>query len=165
MKSMPPLAWRSNCGKYQVRVTKRAYYSMHELAAQYAPCEVGTSLVGSYSDDGCCAIVHGIAPLSADSKGSPNVFHRGILGLRSFFNRITMRFRGRRHYVGEWHSHPGSDPSASLLDDRNQAAISSDEKVDCPESILVIIGGNLSTNPSLGLFVYSRNGGKITLHS
>ena len=163
MKRIPPLTWQSNDRQYSVRVTKPAFHSMLQLAAQHAPNEVGTSLVGSYSDDGSLAVVHRIAPLSADSRGSRNAFLRGILGLRTFFGKVIARFRGRRHYVGEWHSHPGGIPVPSSTDDYNQTAIATDKVAHCPECILVILGGDFSDDPVLGLYVYSRSRGKIVL--
>jgi proteasome lid subunit RPN8/RPN11 len=156
--------WQSTCGRYNVRITRRAFRSMLALAARHIPNEVGTPLVGSYSDDGHRAAVHAIAPLPDDSHGSPSSFIRGIRGLGAFFGRLVARFRGRRHYVGEWHSHPGGSSTASPTDDRNQAAIAADPKADCPESVLIIVGGEVPTAPTLGLYVYSRAMGKIVLH-
>jgi hypothetical protein len=138
---------------------------MVKLAIQHIPNEIGTSLVGSYSDDGHRAVIHGIAPLSPDSSGSPTSFIRGILGLRDFFDRLLARFRRKRHYVGEWHSHPNGPPAASPKDDRDQKAIAHDEKTDCFECILVIVGDDLSASPSLGVYIYSRTRGKIPLNS
>jgi proteasome lid subunit RPN8/RPN11 len=163
MRHYPPLTWRSTCGQYTVRVTKRAYWSVVKLATQHSPNEVGTSLVGSYSDDGYRAIVHSIAPLSSDSQGSPTAFFRGVRGLREFFGTLVARFRGHRHYIGEWHSHPGGSPASSSTDDHNQAAIASDKATDCPESILLIIGGTFPTHPNLRLYIFSRTRGKLEL--
>ena len=124
---------------------------------------MGTSLVGYYSDDGFEASVLDLAPLSSDSKGSRTSFYRGIAGLGKFFAKLCRTFSGRRHYVGEWHSHPNSTPIPSGTDNRNQLAIAKDTKTDCPECILIIIGGPLSNFNELGVFVYSRKRGKVTL--
>ena len=74
-----------------------------------------------------------------------------------------MKRNGGVYYLGEWHSHPNGVPKPSGMDDENQFAISNDKKTDCPESILLIIGGGIKTNPSLGCFVYSKRNGKIIL--
>ena len=161
----PPLTWQSTCGSYAVRIKPRAMRSMLRLAQEHFPHEVGTSLVGSYSDDGNLAIVQSLAPLTADSRGSRFSFLRGVLGLPEFFSRVYRRFSGHRHYVGEWHSHPRGQPIASATDDRNQAAIASDPAADCPECILVIVGGRPEEAPGLGVYVYSRERGRLDLHS
>lgn len=136
---------------------------MTELAQTHYPKEVGTSLVGCYSDDGFEASVLDLAPLSSDSKGSRTSFYRGIAGLRKFFAKLCRSSAGRRHYVGEWHSHPNGTPIPSGTDNRNQLAIAKDSKTDCPECILIITGGTFSNFNELGVFVYSRKRGKVTL--
>jgi len=136
---------------------------MVRMAHQHLPNEVGTSLVGTYSRDGRKATITGISPLPSDSRATRTTFQRGIDGLTQFFNNVFARFRGRRHYVGEWHSHPYSAPHPSTTDDTNQAAIAQDTRVDCPEPILVIIGGDFDQHTDLQAFVYSRTHGKVVL--
>lgn len=164
MNTPVPLEWLSACGRYSVRLKKPAFRRMVRMAAAHAPAEVGTSLVGSYSPEGSVAIVHGLAPLSDDSQGSRFAFLRGIKGLHSFFVRLCSRFAGKRHYVGEWHSHPDAAPFPSPIDDSNQLAIAGDPAAECPECILLIVGGHCPDSPDLGVFVYSRTSGRIELH-
>ena len=161
----PPLHWRSACGTYSVRIKMPAYRAMKKLAEKHSPVEVGTSLVGAYTYNGTLAIVHGLAPLTPDSRGWRTSFVRGITGLHTFFTRVYRRFCGKRHYVGEWHSHPHAAPSPSPTDDRNQTDIANDQSAECPECILVIIGGDLTHVPDLSVFVYSRTHGRIDLES
>lgn len=163
MTSSPPLHWHSACGTYDVRISRGCFRAMKSMARDHMPNEVGTSLVGTYSDDGRRATVNGIAPLPSDSRSTRTTFQRGINGLFQFFNTIFSRYRGRRHYVGEWHSHPNAAPIASGTDDANQFAIANDASTDCPEAILVIIGGDGNDNVSLQMYVYSRTRGKIVL--
>ena len=137
---------------------------MTKMAQEHYPNEVGTSLVGCYSDDGFKASVLELAPLSSDSKGSRTSFHRGVVGLRNFFRKLRKKFSGRRYYVGEWHSHPNAAPIPSNTDNQNQLEIAEDMKTECPECILIIIGGTLSNFDEIGVFVYSRKRGRVTLH-
>lgn len=137
---------------------------MIEMARNHYPNEVGTSLVGSYSDNGFKASILDLAPLTSDSKGSSTSFCRGTSGLRKFFAKLRETFSGKRYYVGEWHSHPNGAPIPSDMDDHNQLAIAKDKKTNCPECILVIIGGVLSNFDKKGVFVYSRKRGKIVLY-
>ena len=136
---------------------------MLALARRHAPVEVGTSLIGRYSNDGWQAIVIGLAPLSEDSEGSRNEFYRGVKGLRLFYRHLLQRFHRQRHYVGEWHSHPNGPPSPSATDKANQDAIAKDHATECPEAILVILGGELSSRPDLRIFIQSRSHGLVAL--
>jgi len=153
----------SACGRYTVSISLSCLARMIEMTAAHHPHEIGTSLVGSYSDDGFDALVSDMAPLSPDSMSSQSTFVRGTKGLRAFFSRVWVAFAGNRFYVGEWHSHPNGSPVPSRLDDSNQLAISRDRKTNCPESILIIVGGNPVSDYHLGVFVYSRMRGRVDL--
>jgi integrative and conjugative element protein (TIGR02256 family) len=132
-------------------------------AKQHAPVEVGTSLIGRYVDNGWRAVVVGLAPLPSNSEGSRNQFYRGVKGLREFYLKLFQRFHRQRHYVGEWHNHPDGAPTPSSTDRLNQSAIAVDQKTDCPEAVLIILGGQLSSNPALAVFIHSRTHGLIAL--
>lgn len=136
---------------------------MTKMAQAHYPNEVGTSLVGHYSDDGFEASVLDLAPLSPDSKGWCTSFYRGTAGLRKFFAKLYKTFSGKRYYVGEWHSHPDAAPIPSGTDNKNQLAIAKDMKTGCSECILIIIGGILTNFNEIGVYVYSRKRGKIIL--
>ena len=159
----PPLRWRSESPRYSVIIRKQCFREMLALAKRHAPVEVGTSLIGRYSNDGWQAIVVGLAPLSKDSKGSRNEFYRGVKGLRKFYRQLFERFHRQRHYVGEWHSHPDGPPSPSPTDNVNQGAIAKDRATECPEAILIILGGKLSSVPELRVFIQSRSHGLVAL--
>lgn len=133
------------------------------MAQAHSPNEVGTSLVGCYSNNGFEASVLDLAPLSPDSKGSRTSFYRGVAGLKKFFTKLRQSFSGKRHYVGEWHSHPDAAPFPSQTDDGHQLAIAKDPNTACPECILIIIGHTLSNVDEIGVFVYSRKRGRISL--
>ncbi|MFN3191478.1 MAG: Mov34/MPN/PAD-1 family protein [Aureliella sp.] len=156
--------WQSEDGKYRVQIAEAVIANMRELAVKHAPNEVGTSLVGSYSDDGHTATIDGLAPLSSDSRGSRLTFVRGVQNLAGFFSGIFRSSQGRRHYVGEWHSHPDGPVLPSDTDDQNQVDIANDRDTDCPEVILVIVGGSAEDFPNIGVFVYSRCKGRIALN-
>ena len=136
---------------------------MMKMAQAHSPIEVGTSLVGCYSDDGFEAYVLDLAPLSQDSKGSRTSFYRGTAGLRKFFAKLRETFKSKRHYVGEWHSHPDVPPLPSQRDDVQQLAIAKDTNTKCPECILILIGHTLSCVDEIAVFVYSRKRGRIPL--
>ena len=136
---------------------------MMEMVRAHYPNEVGTSLVGCYSENGFEVSVLDLAPLSPDSKGSRTSFYRGVAGLGKFFIKLRQTFSGKRHYVGEWHSHPNAAPLPSQTDDLHQLAIAKDTNTGCPECILILIGHTLSNVNEIGVFAYSRKQGKVLL--
>lgn len=160
-----PRMWRSRCGQYRVRISRRCLPKMLSIARAHTPVEAGTSLVGQYSGDQHTAYVLDLAPLTEDSDGRRRSFTRGVRGLKEFFGKLFSRFRGRRHYVGEWHSHPGGSCSASDIDDANQSDIAADGKTECPECILLILSGDVAFAESadLGVYVYSHTRGRVEL--
>lgn len=155
--------WRSEDNRYRVELSHEVIERMRTIAIEHAPNEVGTSLVGSYSDDGRTATINELAPLTPDSRGTRTTFVRGVVGLADYFSKLLNGSRGRRHYVGEWHSHPNGSVSPSPTDDCNQLAIANEVKTDCPEAVLVIVGGEVTAFSEVAVFVYSRNLGKIRL--
>ena len=157
--------WRTSDGRYQVQVSDEVVDRMRSLAIEHAPNEVGTSLVGFYSDDGSTATIDELAPLTSDSRGTRTTFVRGVLGLADYFSKVLKGSGGQRHYVGEWHSHPNGSVLASPTDDCNQLAIAKEAQTDCPEAVLMIIGGEAMSFPEIAVFVYSRTRGKMRLAS
>jgi hypothetical protein len=59
---MPALKWRSACGSYNIRILRRCFLSMRDLAIKHAPLEVGTTLVGQYKSPNEAVIIS-IGPL------------------------------------------------------------------------------------------------------
>ena len=155
-------AWRSSCGTYSVLITASCAADMERLATEHAPREVGTALVGNYSDNGHEATITGLAPLTPDSRGARFTFQRGARGLFKFFRSLFHASHGRTHYVGEWHSHPGGDPCPSGTDDENMLAIARDHRAKCPECVLLILASRRN-QVELGAFVYSRTRGRVGL--
>ena len=160
----PSYRWKSTCKRYTVIISKPCILKMSEIAQEHYPNEVGSSLVGAYSHDGFQAYVLEVAPLSSDSKGTPTSFYRGTAGLRGFYKKLRRGFFGRRYYVGEWHSHPDGTPFPSDTDNATQLNIAQDVNTACRECILVVIGGILSSFDQIGVFVYSRERGRVNLH-
>ena len=57
-----------------------------------------------------------------------------------------------RYYLGEWHYHPNTSSLPSGIDNNQMIKLSRDKKLNCPEPILIIIGGykdNWSINARL----------------
>lgn len=154
--------WASTCGTYTVVLEPRFGRDSAALAREHVPKEIGSALVGRYSPDGKSATVVGMAPVPADSKSYRYGFVRGTRGLREFFARMFAKTRGRRHYVGEWHSHPGGEAEPSPTDDENMGEIARDPDARCPECILVLVALN-GDDVERGVFVYSKTRGRVKL--
>lgn len=150
--------WKSNNGQYTVYLADTCLKKMVKLALEHNPYEVGTSLIGYYAPHGFDAYITDIAPLPSDSKSSRFTFFRGINGLKIFFDKLK-----GVHYLGEWHSHPGGRSTPSDQDIRSQFAIANDKLANCPETILVVIGGDLKANPQITICVLSCERGLIKL--
>jgi integrative and conjugative element protein (TIGR02256 family) len=162
MKTPIHSTWQSSCSRYSVDLNQDCVDAMIRLAREHYPEEVGTALVGSYSDDGFRAQVTGLAPLTDDSRGGRSRFYRGAQGLRDFFDRLFRGSRGLVHYVGEWHSHPDGPPHPSGTDMATALDIARDTRARCAECILIIVAIS-SKRESLGVVVGSRQNGTIQL--
>ena len=84
-----------------------------------------------------------------NSKHARCNFHRGSDGLKKLLD--TMWNQGR-YYLGEWHYHPNTSSLPSGIDNNQMIKLSRDKKLNCPEPILIIIGGykdNWSINARL----------------
>jgi integrative and conjugative element protein (TIGR02256 family) len=162
MKPEIQSSWRSECGRYTVDLERACFDEMVRLGREHFPREVGTAIVGSYSDDGSSARVTGLTPLTTDSRGARTTFYRGVRGLFEFCRDVFRSSGGLVHYVGEWHSHPGGTPDPSGTDDANAMANARDQETRCAECILVILGVN-EQDATCRVFVYSRDRGRIDL--
>lgn len=158
-----PTRWISACGHYHVSIHAKCVREILALSVRHYPKEIGASVYGSYSDDGFKATVLGNAPIPSDSDSQRYSFHRGVNGVAQFFSKLFRQSLGGKHYVGEWHSHPGGPAEPSGIDDRSLLAIAANRETNCPECILILIGGNITQSPELGVFVYSRVRGRIDL--
>lgn len=162
-KSIPIAHWSSEDFLYNVYLTNKCFEKIKKIALEYYPNEVGSSLIGNYSDDGFSANIITVGPIPPDSSASRTSFNRGIKGLKDFFDSLRLKFGYSKHYVGEWHSHPNGDPFPSEIDDKNQFSISADPTANCPESILLIIGHKFGGLDNLKLFIYSNKKGRVPL--
>ena len=158
-----PLVWKSPCERYTVNLSPAVLRSIIDTADNKHPLEVGSQLLGRYADDGFDAYLEEISPVPRDSESSRGTFMRGTAGLRAFFRRLQHRHGHKVHYLGEWHSHPGGAANASITDDRTLNAIARDDKANCSEAILIIVGGTPSKGRAVCAYVYSRKRGRIDL--
>lgn len=101
--------------------------------------ETGGILIGQYSPDQSTAIVNHITGPPKDSKAGPTWFVRGINGLEALLKKFWTK---NEYYLGEWHYHPNASASPSMQDIRQMKEISRSPHYQCPEPVLLIIGGD-----------------------
>lgn len=110
------------------------------LCIQANENETGGILIGYYNESYDCAIVSAVTGPSDDSSSGRTWFYRGIKGLQKLVDDIWSK--KRHYYLGEWHFHPMSSSALSSKDSASMRAVSRSSKYNCPEPILLIIGGN-----------------------
>ncbi|HLH88365.1 MAG TPA: ThiF family adenylyltransferase [Xanthobacteraceae bacterium] len=87
------------------------------LRASRLPRETGGVLLGIADMSRKSIHVAHALPEPEDSRGSPQGFERGVVGLKAAVNRAVESSLHQLSYVGEWHSHPArSSPMPSGID-------------------------------------------------
>lgn len=101
--------------------------------------ETGGILIGHYSVNLNTALITLITGPPPDSKAGKTWFHRGVKGLWDILQQSLNC--SNTYYLGEWHFHPFASPTPSLQDLRQMKQIALDKKYNCPEPVLIILGG------------------------
>jgi len=113
--------------------------------------ETGGILIGHYSEDGSTAIVFEATARPPDSLSDRTTFQRGTKGLRSL---LQNRWKNGKYYVGEWHFHPGGLPEPSDNDFESMKSIAANLNYQCPEPVMIILGGNPAGTYNLSASVF-----------
>lgn len=151
----------SQDGRFGLVLSESVVQEVFSLCARAGSKETGGILVGRYSESNNAAIVTKASPPPPDSRSGWNWFTRGVRGLQRWLDSLW-REPDRSYYLGEWHFHPGAAPVASDTDARQMEAIAADPKYNCPEPVLLIIGGT-PTKRTAGAYVAVRGNGLIEL--
>ena len=131
------LLFTGNNGQYNVVLPYGEYEKILKYCVEAKPCETGGILIGNYSEDCCVAIIKEATSPPIDSTHKPAKFFRGTNNL---MKKLDDAWKQDCYYLGEWHYHPNSSPFPSLTDQDQMRVLSKDEKLNCPEPILLIIG-------------------------
>lgn len=124
--------------------------------------ETGGLLIGTYSESHNCAVVTLVCGPAPDSRAGPTWFHRGTRGVQRLLDRYWQRRAG--FYLGEWHFHPFAAPIPSGTDYRSIRRIAHSELYNCPEPILLIVGGDPRGAWTASAAVFPRDREPVTLH-
>jgi len=145
--------WSSN-KNFGLVVGPEQLQQMSEHCIKYGSCETGGVLIGSYSDNKACASITQILGPAQDSKSGRTWFIRGISGLQKLIDRYWER--DKHYYLGEWHFHPYAMPNPSGQDIAQMRSIASSKAYNCPEPLLIIMGGNPAKHPLVRAFVFPQ---------
>lgn len=151
-------------GRFAVTLLELVEQKMVHLAEAAWPEETGGILVGYYSTDlRTGRITEALAP-PADSERSRWRFSRGVRGLTAKLRSLWRKPKAhRQYYLGEWHSHPDGPIAMSSRDRATMRRIAEEVKYQCPEPLLVILGGSPEAGWNLGCWAFVRNRGYVEL--
>lgn len=141
--------WSSDC-KFGMRIQDTHLTKIIESCKNYKIQETGGIIVGYYTKNLDCAVITDISLSPPDSKHGYSWFYRGITGLQHWLDRL---WNNRKYYLGEWHFHPYASASFSQTDTSQMLKIATNKDYQCPEPLLLIIGGDLRKDWELRLYV------------
>ena len=122
---------------------------IYQLCEAAYPNETGGILIGQYNSNFEHANVTMITGAPADSKAG-----------RTLLDKLWDTQCS--YYLGEWHYHPDGASAPSIQDLIEMKAISMNEDYNCPEPLLLIVGGS-STHQTLNcsVYIYLRNKNRL----
>ena len=135
---MDNLFFQDNSQIYNINLSKEAYKKMLCYCNKAHPYETGGILIGNYSQSQTIANILQITPPPKNSKHAKCNFYRGSGGLKKLLDTV---WNQGLYYLGEWHYHPNASSLPSGIDNNQMIKLSRDQKLNCPEPILIIIGG------------------------
>jgi integrative and conjugative element protein (TIGR02256 family) len=129
MSWSPPLLWLSY-GLVAELVT---------VAAEHAPNETGGLLLGYWAneDEAVGTLLIGPGP---NARHLPTGFAPDTEYQERRLANEYARSGRRLEYLGDWHTHPSSDPTPSEKDEGTLKRIAIDPDARCPRPLMVIVG-------------------------
>lgn len=140
--------------RFGIIIEKSIIDKMKAICAVKPGVETGGILIGCYNEGHDKAIVSKITPAPKDSIHENCHFYRGIMGLQSLLDRF---WKQNKYYLGEWHYHPYSSPLASSYDLEQLKTFSEKLKLNCPEPIMIIMGGDPLYGIKIKSYIAIRN--------
>lgn len=155
MSNEGDLEFLSDNSSYGLVIEKKVIQNMLSICRASKNLEVGGIVLGTYDSENRYALVSNISSAPIDSLRGKNWFHRGVYGLQVLLDRCW--HQGRKYYLGEWHFHPYSSAIASSIDIKQMTSISTKNDYNCPEPIMIILGGNPKRDWEVRAYVFPRN--------
>lgn len=154
------ITFSCSCAEYTVILCSSSLQHMIDECIKAGTHETGGILIGSYSEDGSTAMIVEATARPPDSLAGRTTFQRGIKGLKHL---LSYHWKAGKYYVGEWHFHPEGSPEPSGDDLVSMKDISRNPNYQCPEPVMIILGGDPSGSFSLSATVFPRGKAPITL--
>lgn len=145
--------FRDGCEQFEVQVEDMAKHVMLHLCENAGGHETGGILIGHYDSSRVRAVITEATARPVDSESGRFAFRRGKAGLRELLHQ---RWCHGSHYLGEWHFHPGGSARPSFCDERAMVRISKSPRYECPEPILLIVGGSPPDSLDFSVTVFPR---------
>jgi integrative and conjugative element protein (TIGR02256 family) len=158
---MPNVEFWSVDRTFGLHIPEEKITLLLEKCRQSKPDETGGILIGFYTSAHDCAVVTTISKAPPDSQSGRAYFVRGLRGLQRLVDSLW--HRKHYYYLGEWHFHPNGPAIPSSIDSRQMKKIANAAGYQCPEPILVIIGGNPPEEWAVKAYVYPRGKNLIEL--
>ncbi len=158
---MSSLYYKSLNDLFAIKVNESELNTILRICIDAQGNETGGLLIGHYNDTHNCAIVTEITGPSTDSTAGKTWFYRGVGGLQKLLN--TAWRRRHHYYLGEWHFHPGASPVLSGKDVAAMSNTANAPKYNCPEPILLIVGGYPKQKWSANGYVFPRKQKYVSL--
>jgi len=145
---MSIIRFKSADNQFKLEISDLIINEIHKKCLNAGNNETGGILVGKYSLDRHTAIINKITGPPKGSIQGECTFERGVIDFNKVLGKDPFL---RNRYVGEWHYHPNSSPQPSIVDNFQMKKNAAKKSLNCPETILLIIGGN-------------KKGWEITVH-
>ena len=139
--------------RFGLRISEMQVSAILGMCARAMPNETGGLLVGFYNETRDCAVVTNVSGAPQDSRAGRTWFYRGFANLQKWLDHLWKR---KRYYVGEWHFHPGGTPAPSNTDIQQMESTALSSYYQCPEPIMLIVGGSPPSDNELATYVFPR---------
>lgn len=137
---MPDQEYWTGDGRFGARVSEAVMAKVRAFCVKANGLETAGILVGTYNMNHDCAVVTDASDAPPDTRRGRTWVHRGVAGLQQWLHQLWNS--ERRYYLGEWHFHPDHDPTPSGDDFHQMKLIADAHSYQCPEPLLMIVGGN-----------------------
>jgi integrative and conjugative element protein (TIGR02256 family) len=155
MRNEGDLEFLSTDFKYGLVIQHKSLKKLLQICRATRNLEVGGIIIGAYDAEHRYAWVRSISNAPSDSLSSRYWFQRGIHGLQYLLDKYW--YQKQFYYLGEWHLHPNASARASSVDIEQMISISQSNMYNCPEPVLVILGGDPRNNWEIRAYVFPRN--------
>jgi integrative and conjugative element protein (TIGR02256 family) len=150
---MSDLDYWSESHTLGVRIGPDTLTRILESCRRSHPEETGGILVGYYTETLDCAMVTDASERPPDSRSGSTWFVRGTAGLQRWLDGPWRKSK-RRYLLGEWHYHPGGESETSPTDKRQMGRIAGSASYECPEPVLLLVGGSASDRCDVRVCVF-----------